>query len=72
MEPGSYTLRPTQWLTFSFFFYWLDTGELPPIDKDNTDIWYFILRAYHFADFYMVQGFANTILDLFISTLIAE
>jgi hypothetical protein len=49
MEPGSYTLRPTQWLTFSFFFYWLDTGELPPIDKDNTDIWYFILRAYHFA-----------------------
>jgi hypothetical protein len=50
---------------FSLFFYWLNTGSLSPIDKDNTDIWDLIARAHHFADFYMIQGFANRILDLF-------
>jgi hypothetical protein len=57
---------------FDLFFYWLNTSELSPIDRDNTDIWDLILRVCHFVDFYMIQGFANRILDLFIIILIAE
>jgi hypothetical protein len=30
------------------------------------------VRAHHFADYYMIQGFANRILDLFINTLVAK
>jgi hypothetical protein len=69
---GNISLDDVSPKIFGFFFYRLNTGELSPIDRDHTDIWDIILRSYHFADFYMIQGFASRVLDLFISTLITE